>query len=187
MARPARRGVTLVELVVTLAVLAILVALAAPGLQGFVASRAAGGGADDLQAALRAARAEALKRGQSVALCATDDPNASDPDCNGSEDWSKGWLAFVDVAANGTLDAVDTVIRVGHPGGTLGSLTAEGGDDDGVLVFRPNGLSSQVMAFAVLPNLSEDNSSYDAAVRHVCVNVAGRIQQLQGSDKSCDD
>lgn len=67
MPRPeSQTGVTLVELVVTIAVLAILVALAAPSFRDFAERQALRGAADGIVNVVALAREEAAKRDQSV-------------------------------------------------------------------------------------------------------------------------
>ena len=53
--------------------------------------------------ALNFARSEALKRGDSVSMCAS----ADQATCSGATDWSTGWIVFNDLNGNGDLDAGD--------------------------------------------------------------------------------
>lgn len=96
--RPAR-GLTLLELLVALGVLALLAGLAVPGFQALqqnVLIRLEAGRL--LQAALLA-RSEALARGQPVTLCPAADSEGQRSACQG--DYSQGWLVY----ANPGLDA----------------------------------------------------------------------------------
>ncbi len=68
MGRAAGRGFTLIELLVTIGVMAILAALGAPALTGFIASQRNRSMATDLSIALTKARSEAVKQNTSVTL-----------------------------------------------------------------------------------------------------------------------
>ena len=72
-------GFTLVDLVVVIAIVAIIVSIAAPSFAAFIASQRAGSAATDLYAALTLARSEATKRNANVTLA---------PATGG---WQNGW------------------------------------------------------------------------------------------------
>lgn len=67
MTRP--HGFTLVELMVTLAVLAILASIAVPGFQNLIQNNRATSMANELTTAMNLARSEAVKRGIEVSVC----------------------------------------------------------------------------------------------------------------------
>jgi type IV fimbrial biogenesis protein FimT len=121
------RGFTLVELMVAVALVAILSTLAAPSFTGLIDRSRATAQSQHLLSSLQFARTEAAKRGVRVSLCHSVAPEATTPSCGGAgSDWGTGWLVFVDnihIAGNvaGTLDANDTLLRVGPPlrGGTI--------------------------------------------------------------------
>jgi type IV fimbrial biogenesis protein FimT len=91
------QGFTLIELMVTLAVLAIVVSLAAPGFNSMISNNRSTSMASELVAAANFARSEAIKRGKPVSIC----PSSDGDTCLASADeWAKGWLVFIDSAAS---------------------------------------------------------------------------------------
>ena len=66
-----RRGFTLIELAIVLAIVAILLRVAAPGMSRTAAARALAAQSSEFMAALRFARAAAMQRGTAVTVCAS--------------------------------------------------------------------------------------------------------------------
>ena len=87
------RGFTLVELMVTLAVLAIVAGLAVPNLNTFIQSNRVTGHANAMVSALNFSRSEAVSRSENVRFCPV---NESLDGCRESSDWSAGWIAVVE-------------------------------------------------------------------------------------------
>jgi len=147
--RAALRGFTLVELAVVLAIVAILLRVASPGLARGTAARALAAQASEFMAALRFARAQALARGAAVTICASA-ADAVAPACQRarSADWRAGWLVFADRDRRGTPNPHEPLLRVQQPlqrsGGVAGtrasiSFTAAGYATDAAsrYVFSP--------------------------------------------------
>src|SRR5574343_378776 len=108
--RPAR-GFTLIELMITVAILAILASLAAPSFRDTIIRTRLSGYNSDLITAINFARSESIKRGVTVTLCRSTDGGS----CAASGGWEQGWIAFVDNNADGVVDTTapaDTVLRV---------------------------------------------------------------------------
>ena len=81
-------GFTLVELVVTLAVLAILVTLAIPSFTSMIQNSRSAALANSMVMGLNAARSEAVKRNVLVDLC----PSTDGATCMAAPDWTVGWI-----------------------------------------------------------------------------------------------
>jgi type IV fimbrial biogenesis protein FimT len=112
--RPSR-GYTAIELLFTVAIAALVLALAVPNFRNFVLNNRAAEEANALIGALAMARSEAVTRGIPVSVCSSTD-NVS---CADDPDWSTGWIVFTDANAPlGSVDAgaqPDTVLRALPP------------------------------------------------------------------------
>ena len=85
-------GFTLLELMVTVSIVAILGALAAPSFQTMIQANRTRTVANELMATLNLARSEAARRGQPVSVCRSS--NGSSCASSGTG-WDNGWIAFV--------------------------------------------------------------------------------------------
>lgn len=92
---PRRRGFTLVEMMVVIAMIAILLGIATPSFIAYRRNAELSGTANEFLAALSAARAEAMKRQLRAFVVPADGAS-----------WTSGWIAFVDVNSNVTAGAL---------------------------------------------------------------------------------
>lgn len=119
--RPANspeHGVTLIELMVVLAISAILLAVGVPMFSTFVDRNRVATEVNELIADLALTRSEALARRGRVILCLSGSPSAASATCSAAAtDWDSGWIVFVDSTTGGTsfqrdpADANEAVIR----------------------------------------------------------------------------
>jgi type IV fimbrial biogenesis protein FimT len=96
--RAAQKGFTLVEVMVAIAIFAILAGIAVPSLRSFLVRSAFQSVALDLRGAASRARAEAIARGTFVTLAPTT-----------AGDWTSGYQIFVDPLQKGVFSATDKV------------------------------------------------------------------------------
>lgn len=82
-------GFTLIELMITLVVAGILVTIGVPSYLTVSQNARASELASGLTSAVALARAEAIRRGEPVSVCPSDDAST----CSGS--WTDGWIAIV--------------------------------------------------------------------------------------------
>lgn len=100
-----QRGFTLIELMVAIAVLAILVSVGIPSMVDFVRTNRRAAAVNALVTDLQRARSTAASSGTDVVLC----HSTNGTSCSGipDPDWSAGWILFVDDNGDDVDDASD--------------------------------------------------------------------------------
>lgn len=94
-----QQAFTLIEMMVTVVVLAIVFTIAIPSFNQQILNNNSLALAEDFAGALTYARTEAVKRGTRVSLCASNDG----ANCAGG--WANGYIAYVDAATSDTATA----------------------------------------------------------------------------------
>lgn len=167
------RGFTLLELLVTISVAAIILSFGVPSFMDVVRNGRAATNANDFVTALAIARSEAVKRGARVTVCASDDQAT----CGG--DWEDGWIVFADSAATDDTDppVVDTVLRVWGPPGGDPSVAITASDGSSVtpnwIRFLPRGSARTTATMPVTFNMQIANCS-NLQGRNIELNAVGR-------------
>jgi len=103
------KGFTLLELIITMTIAGILIAVAAPSFSSLILNNRLIAQNNGLLTALSLGKSEALKRGLSVTLCKR---NTAGTACNTTGSWQDGWLLFADQNNIGVIDTNDTIIRI---------------------------------------------------------------------------
>ena len=120
MSRQEITGFTLLELMVIIAILAILVTLALPSFQSTLRSNRVATASNELLASLSLARSEGIRSTRGGGVCTSANGTA----CGGN--WNDGWIVWTDANGNGVLDEGETVTRysAGKPQLQLGGSAA---------------------------------------------------------------
>ncbi len=101
-------GYTMMELVMVMAIVAILASIAIPSFKYVTSSNRLSSEVNGLLGDLQFARSEAVKEGQTVTICSSLDGAT----CAASPDWQHGWIVFLDTNNNQQVDAGEAVIRI---------------------------------------------------------------------------
>lgn len=133
-------GFTIIELMITLVLISILAAIAAPSVRDTIRNARMTSIANDLLTDMSIARAEAVKRGIATAVCASTNGTS----CGGA--WKDGWIIFTDSpsgGAYGTVNGDDAVLKrvnaiEGANDTPPNTIITEGGES--WVGFRPSGM-----------------------------------------------
>lgn len=179
-------GFTLIELMVTFVLLAVMLTLAAPSFITFQRNAQLTSVANSLVAALSAARAEAMKRQLRTFVIAGDGSAAS-------TNWASGWTVYVDVNSNATASSLlpdsgtDAVVsrQDAMPSGV--SVTSSSfGDGTGVYVMF-NGSGFPRYTDNSFPSDMSIELSNGTESRRVILSGNGRVRVCKPppADTSC--
>jgi type IV fimbrial biogenesis protein FimT len=146
-------GLTLVELLITIAVIAVVIAIGVPSLNKYAENNRSTAQVNLVSGTLSLARSEAIKRGVNVVVCSSNDTTNANPTCSGSNAWANGWIVFADSNDNGAFDSGnpnDAMLAVNN--GLNGGLTMKLTENDpqnnsttsqAQITFRANGSVKQ--------------------------------------------
>ncbi|MCU7938915.1 MAG: GspH/FimT family pseudopilin [gamma proteobacterium symbiont of Bathyaustriella thionipta] len=156
------KGFTLIELMITLAVAAILLTVAVPMFTETLRKNRLSAQASNMFTALNVARSEAIKMGTDVTVCST----INQVICGGAVDWSTGWM--VRQGAPGGPGPVIKVWDALSPGSALLG-------DAGSIVYTSRGMTDPASGAAgtlqltLTPTVCKPNER-----RRIDVNSTGR-------------
>lgn len=178
-----RRGFTLIELMVTLALVAILMAVAAPSFVAFQRNSELSSFANNMIASINAARGESMKRGRRAMVVPQD-----------TSHWSSGWYVFVDIDFNRAYDsATDILIATALPPPSF--LTVSGNGTAGLstpfIMFDASGFPKDAsggfgaLTFTITRN-DVDAAQQDEQTRRIIISSTGRVRTCKPStDTTC--
>lgn len=163
------QGVTLPELVITIAIAAILFAVAIPSFMTSVRSHRLTTVTNELVSALTLARSEAIKRGQYVVIR------------KAGTNWENGWRVFVDISRDTVSTKnefnVGTDSELRFFDGLAESYTLRGNNNFvNFIAYQPDGTSNNIGSFAICEGENVQGAKL------VIVNAVGRMRIAPDSD-----
>jgi type IV fimbrial biogenesis protein FimT len=161
-------GFTLIELIITMLVASILMAIAIPAFNNFVLNDRDIGQANSLVSSLNYARAEAIKRNVpgGITVC----PSVDGQTCSGAN-WAGGWVVTDQVPGDAPLQSIPALAG----SNTLTPVGATTG-----VTFTSTGLVNGALTIRICDTRGA------ASARDVEVNATGRIagSQIPGQSVS---
>jgi type IV fimbrial biogenesis protein FimT len=174
-----QRGLTLVELLVAITIAAVLVSAAIPSFSWSIASYRISGQINGWVGDLQFARAEAIKRGQTVTLCISSNGTSC---ATGTSAWQSGWIVFADANGNATVDAGETVSR--RQTALTGGNTFAADNNVRAITFNREGFAIGLPAGNVTLTL-HDPTSASGLTRCVAVTTVGRTSVQRAGSGNC--
>lgn len=148
------RGFTLVELMITLTVAAILMMIAAPSFKGLLSRSNLGAAHNELLGAMNYARNEAISRGRDIVLSAT-----------GSE-WNEGWEVNIPPASPS-----DPPVTLRHYAALASRFEVDETTGLTELTFNARGAPDQEACFEI----SDTDTSVNSPPLYIKMLVSGSI------------
>jgi type IV fimbrial biogenesis protein FimT len=165
-------GFTLIEMLMTMAIAAILLTIGIPSFRYVTNSNRVAGELNGLLGDLQFARAEAIKEGRTVTVCVSSDG----ANCANLTTWQSGWIVFSDPANLGGAGAGgETILRVQAPFSSSDTFNAS--NDVSVVTFNREGYAIG-MANGTLIEL-HDSTNTSAWTRCLLINLSGQMTSQQ--------
>jgi type IV fimbrial biogenesis protein FimT len=161
-------GFTMVELMVTVAVVGIMMYIAVPSLTAFLQDSQLSSDTNDLVASLLLARSESVTRNNTVSICKIDPADLDS--CDNSESWQSGWIVFEDLDNDGARDGDEDIIDT-YTGMNTNTVVAATNFTN-FLTYRPSGATNTQGQF----NLCVSSS----VAQNIIVNATGRPRIAAG-------
>ncbi|MCK4864139.1 MAG: GspH/FimT family pseudopilin [Gammaproteobacteria bacterium] len=184
------QGFTLIELIVTMAVVSIVLLTGIPALNDMTNNNRLVAQINSIAGSVALARSEAIKTGTVVTVCASSDSNT----CNVTT-WKSGWIVFTDVDKDAVFDSgVDKKIQIQDAlnGGTTLTLSGNDSSSGGIYQFLPDGSSrdrdisgSTVGTFTLCPPAGTLTATQQKVkAKAININFIGRASRAEDNDNN---
>jgi len=168
----ATAGFTLIELMVTISVAAILLSIAIPGFKQLSTRNRITTYTNDFIASINYARSEAVRLGSPVSICKSSDGTS----CSGS--WSDGWIIFKNPAGHNpaSVDSTNQILKK-HEGLTSGYTLAGNASVAADITFGADGGANHTGVLAVC---------HDSSTTGARAVIVTRLRPRVGTDTDND-
>jgi len=169
--KPAWRGFTSIELMVTTSIVAILAALATPAFTLLIEIWRVRNAQEALHSTLLLARSEAIKHSGGIVIQKIPNNTNGCTSASGNRDWDCGWIVCHDTSNNGTCNASEPVLqRIEAPAKVQVTRTGGGAS---IRINRWGLVDGTWLGFSLVPL---DKTTTHPGARGVCMSSGGRIR-----------
>jgi len=176
------RGFTLIELVVTLAIGAVLLTMAVPNFTLTIKNNRVTAQTNDFVTSLNLARSEAIKRGARVTVCKSADGSTCDTSTTG---WEQGWIVFVDSNADQVHDGGETLLLTAGALNTGTTLTGDSASNvKNYISYRSSGKTTFPVNGGEAELILCDDRNDKSVAKGITVSPTGRVSTILGSNSS---
>ncbi len=162
-------GFSIIEILITLVLIAISISLALPSLQQFSANNQVQAASNSIVSGLNMARFNAITTGEETTIC----PSADGQNCSNNS-WGNGWIVFTDVNGNSAADT-DELVRIVEIEGNIQAsgfgnaitfdsdgTTSQGSDTVITSCYQHTAVSSKCVSITINPfgSIASAESSY---------------------------
>lgn len=160
------KGFTLIELMTTIGIGAILMSMAVPSMQSVAMNSKQRSGTNELISAMHLARNTAITTNSRVTLCASSNGSSCE-----AVAWNEGWIIFTDLDSDQDVDGDEVVLRAGTKAEGLNISSTQFAN---FLMYRPSG---RVMNATTATNVGEFKVCDGRGTNHlrvIAIDLSGR-------------
>ncbi len=184
--RPAQSGITLLETLAVMTIVAILLGIGVPSFKYVTSANRVAAEVNGLLGDMQFARTEAIKEGQTVGICASTNSTSATPVCAPTTQWQSGWIIYADLNGDGILDNNEPVLRAQAPFTGTDTFAASGGVTS--VSFNREGFATNLPAAVVTLTLHL-SGTYTSAIavytRCLAISTIGTLATQTPGTGNC--
>lgn len=180
-----QRGFTIIELMITITLVAVLASIAAPSMRVYVLNNRLSSAAQEYLRTLQTARSEATKRQRNVVVCPSANPSDAVPTCTNAT--ALGWILFEDTDGNGDNSNAAELVETHTINSTKMKLLADGAVTYLATGFAAPGGGSAVVMCDSRGNVdSSGGNTGQSVARGIYIAPTGRARVTRTVTSSTD-
>lgn len=162
-------GLTMTELLITLAIVGVMMSVSMPSMNSFAEDNQVSSDTKAMFNSLQLARSESATRNSRVSLCKIDP--AAPTACENSESWDSGWIVFEDTNLDSTRNAGEQIFLTAM--GMQENTVVSTSDYATTISFLPSGgvTNNGTLTLCVAGNVA----------RSITINATGRPRMVNSS------